>query len=267
MKNILVLMHDDKGQEARLQAALDVTRAVEGHLTCLDVTVMPAMVGDYYTGAGEAMLLDDERRREAANRKTVEARLAHEQVSWNWTETTGAIALCLEDASALADLIVVSRELEDFPLPSMRAVAGEIVVKSGKPVLAVPEDSRGFDVNGRVLVCWDGSACAAAALRASVPLLQLAEAVTLLEVADGSIQSPGEEAAAYLSRHGVTPTVMRRNVLTGKPADVILDEVRRIHADYIVMGGFSHLRFTEALFGGVTRRLLSDSPVPLFLAH
>ena len=31
MKSILLLIHDDEGQEARYQAALDVARTVEGH--------------------------------------------------------------------------------------------------------------------------------------------------------------------------------------------------------------------------------------------
>jgi nucleotide-binding universal stress UspA family protein len=34
-----------------------------------------------------------------------------------------------------------------------------------------------------------------------------------------------------------------------------------------VMGGFGHSRLGEALFGGVTRVLLTKSPVPLLLAH
>jgi hypothetical protein len=39
MKNVLLLVHDDPGQEARVQAALDVVRAIEGHLICLGVAV------------------------------------------------------------------------------------------------------------------------------------------------------------------------------------------------------------------------------------
>ena len=35
MKNILLLIHDDPGQEARLQAALDITRAVEAFRTAI----------------------------------------------------------------------------------------------------------------------------------------------------------------------------------------------------------------------------------------
>ena len=47
MKNILLLIHGDEGQEARYQSALDVARAVGGHLTCLDLTIIPEVMGDY----------------------------------------------------------------------------------------------------------------------------------------------------------------------------------------------------------------------------
>src|SRR6478609_4988629 len=79
MENILLLVHQDTGQEARLQAALDVTRAVKGHLTCADVSVMPILADDYVGSMGTAMLLEDERTREAENRVAIEARLAGEQ--------------------------------------------------------------------------------------------------------------------------------------------------------------------------------------------
>jgi nucleotide-binding universal stress UspA family protein len=267
MKNILVLMHDDAGQEARLQAALDVTRAVEGHLACVDVAVMPVLMGDCYGGAGEIMLLQDERVREKANREVVEARLAREQVSWTWVETTGAIGPCLADQSALADLIVVNRKLSDAPVPDMLVAASEALVGSGKPILAVPDTTRGFDVCGKVLICWDGSAACNAALRAAVPLLQLARTVVLFEVEDGSIAIPAEDAAAYLSRHDISATIQRETLHREKPATLILDAVRHNMSDYVVMGGFSRSRFLEAILGGVTRTMLSESPVPVFLAH
>ena len=267
MKNILLLVHDDAGQEARFQVALDVVRAVEGHLSCLDVSVMPMVMDDYVASAGQAMLLEDERTREAANRKALEARLAREQVSWDWTDATGAMAPLLSEASHLADLIVVNRKLDTLPEPDMQKVAGDVVLSSGKPILAVPDAACGLDVCGRALVCWDGSTAAMAALRAAIPLLALAREVVLLEIDDGSIGTPAEEAATYLSRHGISATIVQRHVRTRAPADVILEEIGDRHADYVVMGGFGHFRLTEALFGGVTRILLTESPVPLLLAH
>src|SRR5690349_12918136 len=108
MKNILLLVHDDTGQEARLQAALDIARAVRGHLTCLDVAVMPVLFGEHYATSAEAMLLADEREREAANRERLEARLAREDVPWTWVDTVNDIPAALEEAAKTSDLVVVN---------------------------------------------------------------------------------------------------------------------------------------------------------------
>ena len=92
MKNILLLVHDDPGQEARVQAALDLTRALDGHLTCLDVAAMPVISGDIYSATVEVQLLTDQRNRAAQNRDRLKARLTGEDVPWNWVEASGQIA-------------------------------------------------------------------------------------------------------------------------------------------------------------------------------
>lgn len=265
MKNILVLIHDDAGQEARLQAALDVTRAVDGHLIALDVSLVTPFVGDAVGISGGAMLLDVERRTEAANRARLEPRLAGEGVSWSWIDTMDYVEPALEKAAALADLIVVNRALDSLPEPDMRQVAASLIVHSGKPVLAVPDDADGLNVAGRALVAWDGSRQAADALGAAVPLLRVAEKVTIVEVEDGSIATPAEEAAAYLSRHGIRAVIVRKSGRSA--AEGILDSACGGPFDYLVMGGFGHSRTMEALFGGVTRRLLDDCPIPILIAH
>ena len=116
-------------------------------------------------------------------------------------------------------------------------------------------------------MAWDGSDCSTAALQAAIPLLKRAREVIVIEIRDGSTKTPIEEAATYLSRHGIKPVIRQVQPYGAKPGLVLLDEVRSTHVAYLVMGGFGHLRFTEALFGGVTRMMLNESPVPLFLAH
>jgi nucleotide-binding universal stress UspA family protein len=260
VRNILLLVHDDAGQEARLQAALDIVRALNGHLTCLDVTVMPEI-------RGVGMLLSEERRRESENRRNVEKRLAREGVSWDWIDTTGFLEPMIEKAARMADLFVVSRKLGGIQVHDMRALAAGLIVASGKPILAVPEDSQRLAVTGSALVAWDGSLPAIAALQAGVPLLQLASVVSLIEIDDGSIETPAEEAATYLSRHDVEAMIIRISPDGRSAAEVILAQISEREVDYVVMGGFGHSRFVEALFGGVTRKLLTSSPVPLFLAR
>ena len=267
MKNILVLIHDDAGQEARLQCALDVARAVDGHLHCLDVSLLPALPDYTFDGAADALLVADERTREQANKAAIERRLGHEDVPWSWADATGDFADCFDDAAELADLIVLNRKLDSFPYPDMRATAGSILLKSGKPVLAVPDYVRRFTATGRALVAWDGSPYAAAAMRSAVPLLSLASDVILLEIDDGSIRTPAEDAAEYLSRHDIHARIVRDFALSQPPAKVLLVGIEVQRADYVVMGAYGHLRAAEAMFGGVTRCMLSESPVPVLLAH
>ena len=143
MKTILLLAHDDEGQEARLQAALDVVRAVGGHLTCLDVVVPPvALAYDDYSGVAVAELMDRERQRETANRARLEARLAQEDVPWSWCEAAGFREQEIEAAAGLADLVVLSSRLGERSPSELRQLAGHVVEKSGRPVLAVPAGAK-----------------------------------------------------------------------------------------------------------------------------
>lgn len=264
MKNILLLVHDDEGQEARLQAALDLTRAFDGHLACLDVTIVPNIAGDY-DGTGSAMLIADEREREAGNKVALQARLASEDVAWSWSDVTGFAAEAVLDAAALADLIVLNRKLDHFPYPDMQDIASRIVMKARKPVVAVPDDVRGVKL-GRALIAWDGQGSAIATMQACVPLLALAEEVQIFMARDGAEQTEPREAAEYLSRHNIHASI--RIVDDGLTAadKLIADEAANWHADYILMGAYGRGRLMET-FGGVTKRMLAHSKLPLILGH
>lgn len=269
MKNVLLLVHEDPGQEARFQAALDLTRALRGHLTCLSVSEIPVIVGDVYAfSVGEILLVEEQvRAAEARNRERLEARLAREDVPWTWIGATGSLAGALKDAAGMADLIVVSRRLDSDSLPDMRAIASEVAIGSGRAVVAVPESPVGFQAAGHAMVAWNGSDESVTALQSAVPLLKLAGTVTLVEIDDGSAKTPVEEAASYLSRHDISAVVIRRR---GKPlptGDALLAEAKAEGADYIVLGAFGRGRIVEAVFGGVSREMLSESPIPVLMRH
>lgn len=267
MKNILVLIHDDPGQEARLRAALDLARAVGGRLTCLDVAVARVFPGDGMGSDAGLMMLDYESETEAANKVRLVPRLAAQSVPWEWIDTTGFLEASVEEAAENCDLIVVSRHCESFPSPDIDRAVAALIVKSGKPVLAVPDDSAELNLAGSALVAWDGSPAAFAALAAAVPLLQLAKSVTLLQIDDGSVRAPASDAEAYLKRHGIAASISRRPASLERTSVAILAAAQTGEYAYLVMGGYSHGRVVEALFGGVTRRMLKESPIPLFLAH
>lgn len=267
MKNILLLVHDDAGQEARLQAALDVTRAIDGHLTCIDVAQVPMIIANAYDSTGYAMVLDSERECELRNRSALEQRLAKEGVCWTWHDYIGTFRDGVLETAGMADLIVLNRKLDAAALPDMRALAADVIVNAHKPVLAVPDKLAEFRVTGRALIAWDGSAAATAALQAANPLLKLASAVRLFSVQSYKSETDVNEAASYLSRHGIHAEIQHVYDDRRPVAELIMEECDRWGADWCLMGGYGHSRLREALVGGVTRQMLSNSRLPLVLAH
>ncbi|MET4897412.1 universal stress protein [Sphingomonadaceae bacterium jetA1] len=268
MKNILLLVHDDGGQESRYQVALDLARALDAHLTCLDLVYVPSVLGGgAYENAyvmGDVMTAEGER--EKVHGAHLRSRLAQEDVVWDWCDAVGEPADALARAATLADLIVVSRKLDGMEMFDMGRAAADLIVRSGKPVLAVPADCPRFKSN-TALVAWDGSSSAARALQAAIPLLAEARRVVVLEVDDGSLAIPATDAAAYLSRYGIHATIKRVPCGSGEAGGVLLEEASLGGFGYVVMGGFGHARWLEGLFGGVSRTMMKESPIPVLFAH
>lgn len=269
MKNILLLVHDDIGQESRFQVALDLCRAVNGHLTCLDVLYIPPAVG----GAGMydnsyiiGTLVERELERETVNKRKIEARLAAEDVQWSWMEASSDLPPYLKGAAELADVIVVNRQIGNFWFPDAPNDAADLIVRSGKSILAVPAECPRLNLDS-ALIAWDGSPCAATALRAAVPLLQKTAQITIFEVQDGSVTTPAEDAASYLSRHDIHAQIRRIGAMDSGAGGALLAEANSGLFGYAVMGGYGHWRVVEAMFGGVTRSMLNESKIPIFLAH
>jgi nucleotide-binding universal stress UspA family protein len=267
MKNIVLPIHDDAGQEARLRCALDIVRAVGGRLHCLGISLVPMPADSSFDGVGGAILLQNACTREKTNRIGIERRLESEDVPWSWVDMTGPFADCVEDAALLADLIVLSCTFDESPYADLRGTTAEIISRTGKPIFAVPDDVRKFAADGHALVAWDGSARAAAVLQAAVPLLRHARKVTLLEIDDGSIGMPAKVAAEYLFLHGIHARLMRDYALAQPVGEILLADVAARHADYVVMGAYGHSRAVEAVFGGVTRFMLNRTDVPVLMVH
>lgn len=266
MKNVLLLVHDDPGQDARLQAALDLTRALSGHLTCVDVTPLPVMA-DPLWGVSSGSIIYDETEREAANLARVQERLAREDVAWTIEALRGDFAGCLSNAMRSADIVVLNHLIIGEPVPDMGVIVGNLLEKHEALVLAIPAEAHRFALTSPALIAWDGSETAMAAVRRAVPLLVLAQSVTLVQVGDlarGAIEA--EEAALYLSRHGLKPNVVIEP-LGDSVAEQLCLTAGLLHVGYCLMGAYGHSRLREAIFGGVTRDMLRPGGPALVLGH
>lgn len=269
MTTILVHVEGDEGQAGRLAAAFDLARATGGHLVCLSVLPYAAYaLGDPAMGAFPVTtLIDAVEARRAEERVAVEARLRTEGVSWEWQSADGDSGDRLVEHARLADVVVMSAGPYARAPALKMGITGDVAVRAPAPVLAVPENATRLDVNGPALVCWDGSQEAARTMRQAVPLLKLASAVTLLTVAEKDSPFPARAAAAYLSRSGVSTDVVERDAGAASVEQVIRSVAAERQAGWLVQGAYAHSRLRQMLFGGVTRGLLSDAPIPILLGH
>ncbi|MEL7446810.1 MAG: universal stress protein [Pseudomonadota bacterium] len=271
MKSILLHIDGDNCMEARLQAALDIARANDAHITCLQAVSYEVFApGDFY---GSAMAAAMPRIKEAAEKlqSKIETDLANEDVSWEWQFLYGMAETRLLEQSALHDLIIVGPHDIGEQGRSPSKMVGELVLKAPVPVLVIPGDLKRFDTAAPVMVAWNGSSEACVALRAAVPLLRTASNVFLTSVAEEKDRDrfdfPPVEGAKYLSRHGIDADLVEVPRGEAKIADTLFSAAQLRECGLMVMGAYGHSRFREAILGGATRNMLEMATVPVLMAH
>ncbi len=263
MKSILLSVQDDSGMETRFQAALSLARQQGAHLTCIQVKPVPYVPVDVATSRSTVeLLLQGVEGPASEQRAALEARLGKEMVSWDWRVRSGNASIEILREPLLADVIVVGTGDETPDI----SVAGALVVHGNVPVLAVPDEASQFDPGGPVMVAWNGTAEAANSVRHGLSFIGAAASVHIVTVAEDPLDFPSTEVAAYLSRHGVHAEIHERQS-GASVAQVLITAARELGVSCIVMGGYGHSRFREQVFGGVTRALLQDCPIPLLLSH
>lgn len=272
MKTILLHVQDDKSLESRLETALSLARACEAHLSCLHVTPIEAYVA--FDSFGGVFVMNDVIKKldeeEQALRSKVEEELRNEDVTWDYEQVTGNIPSQIVSHAALADLVVTGREPHraDFAGPAI-GIMGELLYRARTPLFIPCESNSSPDPTGVALIAWNGTFEAANAVRSSIGLLKLASDVRVLQVEEEKDQAfPGTRLLEYLSRHGIHAELTRATQKDEQPiAANLMGYANAVNAAYMVMGGYSHSRIGQFVFGGVTRTLLSGSTVPLLIAH
>ncbi len=278
MKSILLHIDHDTAMQARLQVALDIARATNGHITCLQAVSYEVFApGDIYGSAIAAAMPVIKENAEKLRAET-EAHLEHEGVPFDWRFVYGIASQRLLEASPLADLladlIIVGPSDPGERGPS--ALVGDLVLKARSPVLMVPNhtpngDTTNFDPSAPMLVAWNGSPEAGHALRGALPLLACSCKVTLASITEERdsqrFDLPSTEGAKYLARHGITCEMVEIPRGEAAIADTLFSAAQLRDCGLMVMGAYGHSRLAELLLGGVTRRVLSEPGMPVLLAH
>ena len=82
---------------------------------------------------------------------------------------------------------------------------------------------------------------------------------------DGDV--PAADIALHLARHGIRAEAAHTVANDIAEGDALLSYAADIGADLLVVGMYGHSRLRELAFGGVTRSLLTEMTIPVFMVH
>lgn len=285
-KTILVAVSDDVSGRAPLDAALAVGRHFGSHVSALHVKADPSnavpLVGEGMSGVMVEEMISaaeqqaDERAKQARAvfdelRERCAAPLVqappHPGFSVAWREEIGREEDIIARCARLADLVVLGRPVAERELPSVMSLNAALM-ESGRPLLVAPPEVPDA-IGTRIAVAWNGSAEAARAVSAALPLLVGAEQVHLFAARESEsdpVLSPAE-LCAYLAWHGITADCHHAPTGHGHTGELLLSEVGRLGCDLVVMGAYTHSRLRQLILGGVTRHMLHHATVPVLMMH
>jgi nucleotide-binding universal stress UspA family protein len=165
------------------------------------------------------------------------------------------------------DITVISRLDGDSTSLHQRAIETGLF-ESGHPVmLAPPRPPPQIATN--VMVHWNGSTEQARANAFAMPLLHLAERVTVLTVVGGQ-EVPGPSAddiLRQLQRNGIAAKPLRVNLGDRETGEAVLDAAKAEGCDLLVKGAFTRNRLRQMIFGGATSHIMEHADLPVLMAH
>ncbi len=234
---------------------------------------LPLVYSDAYIAED---VLEEDQEEVAREMKLLEA---------EFREALQGRAVCLEWRSAMsftplstylacearcADLVLTCIEPKGSAMtPSRNANISDFVMQVGRPVLIVPAAAQTLSLD-RVVIGWKETREARRATLDALPLLQLAEYVTVVEVVPAEEQADArarlDDVCAWLKWHGVE-AVPFVSVTTGNDAAQFGAIVEEQAVGLVVAGAYGHSRVREWVLGGVTRELLLRSERCALVSH
>ncbi len=178
---------------------------------------------------------------------------------------TGNQSAWVAQYGRFADLVLMGRGGPDDGAAETLEAA---LMDTGKPLLIAPATPPS-SLGKRIVIAWKDTPEAARAVSCALPFIGQADQVTIVTVLDDadSKDESGSRLLRALRWHNKAVEV--RTLLRGSAsaADVLHREAEALGADLMVMGGYSHSRLREVVFGGFTRRTLGSAGIPVLMAH
>src|SRR6516225_4571773 len=165
------------------------------------------------------------------------------------------------------DVIVMSRPDVDTAAPYRHAIESGLF-ESGRPVLLAPPTAP-KQIATNIMIHWNGSTEQARANAFAMPLLHLAERVTVLTVIDGQdVPGPSaDQVRKQLRYNGISAELVSIEREGHSTGEAVLAAARAEGCDLLIKGAFTRNRLRQTIFGGATSHIMQHAELPLFMAH
>jgi nucleotide-binding universal stress UspA family protein len=186
--------------------------------------------------------------------------------SWSWLTSAPSGHDFVGSYGRVFDVIVLARPEAEWQSPTMVTLESALF-ESGRPVvIAPPASPRSFATN--VLIAWNCSTEQARTTAFAMPLLRLAERVTILTVEGATVAGPsGEDMARSLAVNGIAAEPITISPGKVSAGETILAKATELGCDLVVKGAYTQSRLRQMIFGGTTRHILAHAKIPVLMAH
>lgn len=195
------------------------------------------------------------------------ARSIADQPSFGWLDETPPGEGLVGSYGRTFDVIVMTRPDARTPAPYHRAIQSGLF-ESGRPVLLSPPTAP-TQIATNIMIHWNGSTEQARANAMAMPLLHMAERVTVLTVVGGQdVPGPAaDQVRRQLRHHGIAAELMSVGLDGRSTGEAVLAAARARGCDLLIKGAFTRNRLRQMIFGGATSHIMEHAELPLLMAH
>lgn len=266
---ILALLPEPETVMATLNCAAAVGRGRDAHIEAVLVGFDPKrgivsaeeldiqQIRDVFEGSAE--------ERRAKIRRTYDEwlRSVGDGVDVGWHSDVGVVDGRVTSEAVAADLIVMGRPSNLDARDAFHAA----LFRASRLVLVAPKAAAGgvAAVGRRIVVGWKPTDQARHAVEAALPWLKTAESVTVVCVGKAGAAPYEPSARELMTSLGVDATFVTLQRDARSVGVQLLAEAHRLGGDCLLIGAYHHGPLWEAVLGGVTRDVLHQLDLPVFM--
>jgi nucleotide-binding universal stress UspA family protein len=264
----MLYVNADSKPEQLLRLAAGLAKKFDATLIGMSaLAVRPPFVAEEVVveGVTEA----DIRKKLSKKEKWFHKIVGTERQSIEWRSIVDFPIDALTREARSADLIIIGQDPVIGDTYSALDPA-RVILRAGRPVLVVPVGISSLRAD-HVVIGWKETREARRAVQDALPFLHKATRVSIVEYCAADKKETTwqhvNDVARFLSRHEIDADAEVFVSSGDSDSTQLVQYAKDRGADLLITGAYGHSRLGEWIYGGMTRDLLTSSPVCCLMSH